>query len=94
MATSTCQEDKTEHWLTHLERTIEIAHHVAKHLQGIFLMGNIEHWCIILIYEHHHLLAALLVSGSYQFRQTIICSLCGGLVIPHFFSSAAKRFDR
>ena len=71
----TRQEDKAEIRLAHFQWTIEIAHNVAKNLQGSILVYYIQQRSIILIDEHNHLLACLSISSQNQIGQTIICSI-------------------
>ena len=69
------QENKAEIRLAHFQWTIEIAHNVAKNLQGSFFVYYIQQRGIILIDEHDYLLACLLISSLNQIGQTIICSI-------------------
>ena len=65
-----CQEHKSEQWLAIFQRTVEIAHRIAQNIEFFLLMRHIEQWCIILIDEHHSLLASLYSDSFYQVEQT------------------------
>lgn len=61
-----CQEHEAQHWLTILQRRVEVAHDVAEHVKALAFMHNIKQRRVILVDEHHSLLACLDRDGLNQ----------------------------
>ena len=69
----TCKENKTQFCLTIFQRTKEVAHDIAQHIQLLFLVSHIQHRRIIFIDEHNHLFSALLISSIDEVDESVIC---------------------
>ena len=82
---NTGQEDKTEHWFTILQRTIKIAHNIAKHRQVNLAMNNVKKRCIILINQYDNLLTCLFISSLNERNETVIRINCRRCNTPYLF---------
>ena len=62
-----------------LQWTVEIAHHLTENGQLLVLMYHVQQGSVILVDEHHYLLARLDVDVLYQILETYICVYLVGL---------------
>ena len=58
------EEHEAQILVATLQRRIEIAHHIAEHRQIFLLVHYIEKRSIVLVNEHNHLLARLLIGSN------------------------------
>jgi len=70
----TGEEHKTQIRITSFQRTIEIAHHIPKDRQILFLMNNVKKRSVVFINEDNDLPTGLLANTADQSGETIIQS--------------------
>lgn len=66
------QEYETQVGVAHLQRAVEVTHHVAKHRQITLLMYHVQERSVVLIDQDHHLLPRSLVSPLDKALQALV----------------------
>ena len=64
-----CQEHITQILAAPLQRTVEIAHHIAQHRQILVFVHNIQQGSVVFVNQHHHFLPVFLISGDDEVLQ-------------------------